>query len=192
MTNEPMKLGLKVIDDFLPKELFEKLSHYCTTLEYDNGLLLVKEKLKEGQEHYSPAEDSHFFYSNRIYEGDDLLKDLEKAIIKHFGVRIKNFNLAAFTLVNTKKPKPHKDKLCFPNEQHLLLYLKGESSVNAGTGFYEFKENNFNLNTAIGYYPNRALLFKAAECYHSSLLYAQESNTPRFSIIIWFEPESAL
>jgi len=181
-----MRLELKVVDHFLPPQFFKKLSEYCTTLEYGNDLRL---KYSSDKKNYSDIEDSHFFYSNAIQEDDNLLKDLEKSIIKHFNMRIKNLNLAAFTLVNTKKPRPHRDRLLFPNEQHLLIYLNGEPSLNSGTGFYEFKDGNYILNTAVGYYPNRGLLFKADECFHSPLLYSQESNTPRFSIIIWFEPE---
>jgi len=171
-----MKLDLQVKDNFLPKDLFNKLSVYCTTLDYDNKNITY-------------GKNEHVFYSNPIYEDDPLLQDLEKAIIKNFKVGIKNLHLAAFTLVHTKEPTPHKDQLVFPKEKHLIIYLNGDPHMNAGTGFYDPQGDFFNLNTAIGCYPNRSILFSADECFHSPLLYTAENSLPRFAIIIWFEPE---
>ena len=110
-----MNLDLQVKDNFLPKELFQKLSIYCTTLDYGKEIT------------YNKIE--HVFYSNKIHENDDLLKDLEKSIIKHFKVGIKNLHLASFTLVNTKEPLPHTDALQFPTEKHLIIYLNGDSNL---------------------------------------------------------------
>tara|TARA_R100000030_G_scaffold71101_1_gene54695 strand:- start:32 stop:568 length:537 start_codon:yes stop_codon:yes gene_type:complete len=178
-----MNLDLQVKDNFLPKELFEKLSVYCINLEYSSKNIIYKGK------NY----DEHIFLSNPIYKDDKLLQDLEKSIIKHFKLKIKNLNIAAFTCVNTKEPTPHTDGLTFPNEKHLILYLNGDSNLNAGTGFYNrTNDNNFDLNTAVGFFPNRAVIFNANNCYHSPLLYTSKDNSPRFSIIIWFEPENNL
>tara|TARA_X000001382_G_C3087555_1_gene152467 strand:- start:77 stop:598 length:522 start_codon:yes stop_codon:yes gene_type:complete len=170
-----MNLDLQVKDNFLPKDLFQKLSIYCTTLDY--GKEITYNKI------------GHVFYSNKIHENDDLLKDLEKSIIKHFKVGIKNLHLASFTLVNTKEPLPHTDALQFPTEKHLIIYLSGDSNLNAGTGFYKPTDDGFDLNTAIGCYPNRAVLFNASDCHHSPLLYTAKNSIPRFAIIIWFEPK---
>ena len=176
-----MNLDLQIKDNFLPTDLFQKLSVYCTTLDYGEGI-----KYGEGTKY---DKDQHVFYSNNIHKDDDLLKDLEQSIIKHFRVGIKNLHLAAFTLVNTKEALPHVDKLQFPTEKHLIIYLNGDSKLNAGTGFYESSDDGFDLNTAIGCYPNRAVLFNASDCYHSPLLYTAKNNIPRFAVIIWFEPE---
>jgi hypothetical protein len=183
-----MNLELQVVDNFLPEELFKKLADYSITLDYSSKAIVRSAK----------DYDTHIFLSNRIQEDDNLIKELEKSIKKHFGIKIKNFHLAAFTCVNTKEPTPHTDGLEFPNEKHLIIYLHGDSTLNAGTGFYKFLgknsgselKGNFDLNTAVGFYPNRALIFNAAGCYHSPLLYSAEGNLPRFSIIIWFEPEN--
>ena len=86
-----MNLDLQVKDNFLPKELFEKLSVYCINLEYSSKNIIYKGK------NY----DEHIFLSNPIYKDDKLLQDLEKSIIKHFKLKIKNLNIAAFTCVNT-------------------------------------------------------------------------------------------
>jgi len=67
--------------------------------------------------------------------------------------------------------------------------------LNAGTGFYKPIDKGFDLNTAIGCYPNRAVLFNASDCFHSPLLYTAKNNilvfasdnlTPRISIIAQF------
>ena len=180
-----MNLELQVIDNFLPEELFKKLADYSITLDYSSKAIVRSAK----------DYNTHIFLSNRIQEDDNLIKELEKSIKKHFRIKIKNFHLAAFTCVNTKEATPHTDGLEFPNEKHLIIYLHGDSKLNAGTGFYKLlsSKNNvgqFDLNTAVGFYPNRALIFNAAGCFHSPLLYSAEGNLPRFSIIIWFEPEN--
>jgi len=175
-----MNLGLQIKDNFLPKELFEKLANYSVGLDYSS------KNIVQG----SGYDAEHVFLSNLIDKNDDLLKDIEKSIIEHFNVKIKNTHLAAFTCVNTKKATPHTDLSKFPNEKHLIIYLNGDSKLNAGTGFYsEVGEGAFELNTAVGFRPNRAVIFNADTCIHSPLLYAAEGNSPRFSIIIWFQPE---
>ena len=69
--------------------------------------------------------------------------------------------------------------------------MDGDSKLNAGTGFYNLiNGKTLDLNTAVGFYPNRAVIFNAADCYHSPLLYSAEGSLPRFSIIVWFEPEN--
>ena len=176
-----MKLDLQVQDNFLPEELFFKLKKYSVTLDYSGKNIVQK----------SQGYEQHVFLSNPILEDDDLIKDLEKYIIKHFNIKIKNLHLAAFTCVNTKKATPHVDELQFPKEKHLIIYLDGDSKLNAGTGFYNLTEGKtLDLNTAVGFYPNRAVIFNAADCYHSPLLYSAEGSLPRFSIIVWFEPEN--
>ena len=172
-----MNLDLQIKDNFLPKDLFDKLSVYCTTLDYDDKMIKYK------------VDDEHVFYTNQIFENDDLLKDIEKSIVKYFSMGIKNLHLAAFTLVAAKEPTPHIDKLKFATEKHLIIYLQGDSHMNAGTGFYESRGDVLNLNTAVGCYPNRAVLFNGHDTHHSPLLYTAENVTPRFALIIWFEPE---
>jgi len=175
-----MNLELQVQDNFLPEELFLKLANYSIGLDYSSKLITRN----------TGAYEEHVFLSNPIDKNDNLLKDLEKSIIKHFNIKIKNINLAAFTCVNTKKATPHVDNLMFPNEKHLIIYLNGDTNLNAGTGFYDKTgEGTFDLNTAVGFRPNRALIFNADTCIHSPLLYAAEGNSPRFSIIVWFQPE---
>ena len=175
-----MNLELQVQDNFLPEELFLKLKQYSVTLDYSSQNIVQR----------SADYETHVFLSNPIYKDDNLIKDLEKSIIKHFKTKIKNLHLAAFTCVNTKKATPHTDKLMYPKEKHLIIYLDGDSKLNAGTGFYEkIKDDAFELNTAVGFFHNRALIFNAAECFHSPLLYTAEGNLPRFSIIVWLQPE---
>ena len=171
-----MNLELKIKDNFLPKKLFEKLAIYSLTLEYSS---------KNIDSHYG-----NVLLSNVIHSDDNLIKDLEKSIIKHFNIKIKNLNFAAFSCVNIKKAIPHTDTEVFPNEKHLIIYLNGDPKLNTGTGFYNvIDEGIFDLHTAIGFFPNRALMFNASDSCHSPLLYAAESNSSRYSIMIWFEPE---
>jgi|13_taG_2_1085334.scaffolds.fasta_scaffold113286_2 hypothetical protein len=179
-----MNLDIQIKDNFLSKELFDKLKVYSTTLDYGNDLYAADTNNNTTE---------HAFFSNVIDEKDNLLKQIEKDIIKHFKIGIKRVNKAAFTLANTKEACPHIDIDEFPNEKHLMIYLSGDSKLNSGTGFYSYeqfpKKRIYDLNTAIGCYPNRAVLFRSKDCIHSPLLYTGDSTSPRFAIIIWFEPE---
>ena len=177
-----MNLELQVVDNFLPEKLFKKLKTCSVTLDYSSKKV-HSQKIEE---------NTHVFLSNSISKNDELIEDIDKCLKKHFGIKIKNFHLAAFTCVNTKRATPHKDVQAFPNEKHLIIYLNGDPKLNAGTGFYNFiNEKTFDLNTAVGCFPNRAVLFNA-EDWHSPLLYTAKDNLPRFSIIVWFEPENNL
>ncbi len=101
-----MNLELKIKDNFLPKKLFEKLAIYSLTLEYSS---------KNIDSHYG-----NVLLSNVIHSDDNLIKDLEKSIIKHFNIKIKNLNFAAFSCVNIKKAIPHTDTEVFPNEKQAI------------------------------------------------------------------------
>ncbi len=175
-----MNLEVKIKDNFLPTELFQQLVNHSITLEYNSNDIV------QGY-----GDDKQHVFLSKLIQDKHLIGELEKCIIKHFDVKIKNLHQAAFTCVNTKEPTPHRDASVFPNEKHLIIYLHGDSNLNAGTGFYSLTPENggFDLNTAVGFYPNRAVVFNADECWHSPLLYTAKDNSPRFSIIIWFEPE---
>ena len=175
-----MNVDIKIKDNFLPKELFEKVVKQSTTLEYSSKAIVSG---------YGD-EKQHVFLSNLIKKNGNLIKEIEKSIKKHFNLEIENLHVAAFTCVSTKKATPHTDASLYPNEKHMIIYLHGDSNLNSGTGFYNLTDENvYDLNTAVGFFPNRAVIFNADECWHSPLIYTALDNSPRFAIIVWFQPK---
>jgi len=100
---------------------------------------------------------------------------------------MKRINLAAWTLTNARTPAPHSDQEQFPEERHLIIYIKGDQEINSGTGFYiENKNKGYDLNTHIGFKKNRAVLFAAKNCMHSPLLW-NSTSMGRYACLVWFE-----
>ena len=103
----------------------------------------------------------------------------------HFAVKEMHENLKEFNLTydfektessywlssKHKDPTPHNDV----NDINCLVYLKGAHLINSGTGFYDKIENDFVLNTHIGFKENRAIIFDS-KIYHSSLQFNENSG----------------
>ena len=86
----------------------------------------------------------------------------------YFNKEIINFNLINYSLVTKMaEPLPHNDLKENVNYQ-ILIYLKGEDALTNGTGFYIKKENNYILNTHVGFMENRAIFFKT-DVFHARL-----------------------
>ena len=82
-----------------------------------------------------------------------------------------------------KEPLVHCDGPAFDNQ--LLLYLDGNTDINKGTGFYVKNGEELVLNTHIGFYKNRAILFKTG-IWHAPLLFNATDSIPRIAIIAQF------
>ncbi len=140
--------------------------------------------------HWSP--DNYVKYKNGDKEfawyqhetSIDVKKIIENEVYNNFNKKIKNFVLSNYTMLNNPKTLVHQDKREGVNWQ-LLIYLKGDSTIVNGTGFYvhnkEKKEEEYVLNTHIGFKENRAIFFKAG-ILHSPLQWSG-NHSKRYSII---------
>jgi|TARA_R110002020_G_scaffold302501_1_gene517859 hypothetical protein len=81
---------------------------------------------------------------------------------------------------NTKEPLAHLDDA--QTQYNLIFYLKGESLVNNGTGFY----HNNELTAHISFVENRAIFFKGNEIWHTNLQSFGPSS-PRYTLLIFYE-----
>jgi len=105
---------------------------------------------------------------------------------KFFFTRPKAIRDIYCTIISPQKQfAPHVDR---GGNYQVLIYLMGDETVNNGTGFYKPDgKGNMNLNTHIGFQPNRAILF-TKDNYHAPLLWAGNSSM-RYSICFSFDLE---
>ena len=123
-------------------------------------------------------------YKNTIYQKIYFNIELENkhpVVIETIKNLKKKFNLSCSTIssnyfLSTKHEQatPHDDR---PHEYNCLIYLKGNSLVNNGTGFYDkISEDKYELNTHVGFKENRAIVFDS-KIYHTSLQFNEGTGT---------------
>jgi hypothetical protein len=162
---------ISIKDNFFEKSLFEKIKNNLINLKWDpkNMNFLGKGSFCK-----------HPWFSCNIYE-EDIKNSIIKNVKNYFNKEIINFNLINYSLVTKiAAPLPHNDLQENVNYQ-ILIYLKGEDTLTNGTGFYIKKENNYILNTHVGFTENRAIFFKT-DVFHSPLTW-DENSSVRYSIV---------
>ena len=186
------KLNLQVIDDFLPQKYFNKLKKISQQISWGPYTDYLD----------ADAPNKHKWFYRNI--GDD--KELKDVLIKHIRnktiFKIDDFNLLHITLVPKGEAWPHQD--LGKNFKHqMVLYIDGDVDMNKGTGFYVpsyrcnainlqnqdqdpyYDDTEVTLNTAVGFYANRAIFFKSG-VWHTPLVYASNNDNPRISIVAQF------
>jgi|TARA_R100001460_G_scaffold68935_2_gene109487 hypothetical protein len=101
-----------------------------------------------------------------------------KNLRKLFNLKCTDINSQYVLTTKHSEAKPHCD---FLYEFNCLVYLKGNSIINNGTGFYDKINNNYQLNTHIGFKENRAIIFDPL-VYHSSLQWNEDAG-PRYAML---------
>ncbi len=90
--------------------------------------------------------------------------------LKKINFKIKDIVSHYFLSTTHKEATPHTD----PNEYNCLIYLQGEHFLNSGTGFFDKIDNNYVLNSHIGFKENRAIIFDS-DISHCSLQFDSNS-----------------
>ena len=153
--------NIVIKDNFLDKDIFKKIHQKINTYDYSaNGNQI------DGINHI-------WFSCKAEDEIKKIIKDkCEKVLNKKFKV-----NFCSYTLLATVEPVVHCDltELC---DYQIILYIKGNTNLHKGTGFYLSGE----LNTHIGFNENRAIIWHA-NTYHSPLNWASDDKSRRYSIV---------
>ena len=102
-----------------------------------------------------------------------LKKRCEKILNKKYNVKF-----CTYTMLATVEPLAHCD-LDEGCDYQIIVYLKGNTKLNKGTGFYL----NGDLNTHVGFNENRAIIWHA-NTWHTPLNWASDDKSKRFSIIM--------
>jgi len=165
------------VDNFLDKDSLEALQKKMLNASYAPAK--AADKVHYGYEHH---------FSVNHFKDDPLLKKIKNIFFPNDD--LKPVEIRAHLRHNTMKPHPHLDS----EHPHLdseeegkdffsfLLYIKGDSLLYNGTGFYNLDKK---LSTYIGFEENRAIFFNAGIILHTDLQALGESS-PRYSLNIFY------
>tara|TARA_R110002020_G_scaffold331576_1_gene547063 strand:+ start:1626 stop:2135 length:510 start_codon:yes stop_codon:yes gene_type:complete len=147
-----------VKDNFFKKTLFKKIYADLDKVKFVNRFTHATEKGDQQKIYF----DVHL---GPTHPGCIALKSFFK---EELGVNVKA--LLSYYFLSTKHEKPtiHTDL----HKINCIIYLKGQSQINNGTGFYEKKKGTYVLNSHIGFKENRAVFFRG-DRKHASLQFAQ-------------------
>ena len=158
------------VDDFLDKATLKSLQETFQKINY-TGV-----KNPEGRLYGH----SHTFH--RSFHDDPLLKLIKQYFFPHRN--LEPISVSAHLRENNKEPLFHTDD-DKGNVANFLLFVKGETLLNNGTGF----KNNNQLSSHIGFVENRALFFNGMKIPHSDLQSFGDSSN-RYTLNIFYKENS--
>jgi hypothetical protein len=155
-----------VEDNFFKKEILNSIYHELMTNNFTNRMAEYGNVY--GREYFQVK------LNQAHYVAQLTMKNLERL----FNLKCTDINSQYVLTTKHTEAKPHID---ISHEFNCLIYLKGESIVNNGTGFYDKINDDYKLNTHIGFKENRAIIFDPL-IYHSSLQWNEDAK-PRYAML---------
>jgi hypothetical protein len=155
------------VDDFLENDTLKSLQDTVTKLKY------YEVKNPEGQIYGM----RHTF--DKSIHDDPLLKLIKQYFFPHRN--LEPISVSAHSRQNKEEPLFHTDD-DKGNVANFLLFVKGESLLNNGTGFL----HNEKLSSHIGFIENRALFFNGLKIPHSDLQSFGDSSK-RYTLNIFYK-----
>tara|TARA_R110000787_G_scaffold125136_1_gene236277 strand:- start:17 stop:535 length:519 start_codon:yes stop_codon:yes gene_type:complete len=165
---------IRIKDNFLEKKIFDNIHSKISYYSYSGTNNYQKSK-NNGTEHIWFACDTE------IEIKDYVTKKVEESLNQKLMC-----TLCSYTLLQTAVPLVHNDS--YQCDYQVIIYIKGNANIHKGTGFYVLNKNtkDLELNTHIGFYKNRAVMWES-KAYHSPMNWLAEENSKRFSIICQFK-----
>tara|TARA_R100001086_G_C11671430_1_gene213029 strand:- start:18 stop:527 length:510 start_codon:yes stop_codon:yes gene_type:complete len=164
------KFDIRIKDDFLEESKFKVLYDKVPFYNYQAGGNYIKNV-------------NHIWYS--IEAPEDVTKYLKEECEKQFNIKLKTY-FCNFTMLATVTPVVHCDYGKEKCTHQVIVYLRGNEDLHKGTGFYISKNNNYELNTHVGFKQNRAIFWNS-EIYHSPLNWSADDKSKRFSLIAQYK-----
>ena len=158
------------VDDFLEEDTLKSLQDTVTKLKY------YEVKNPEGQIYGM----RHTFDTS--IHNDPLIKLIKQYFFPHRN--LEPISVSAHLRENNKEPLFHTDD-DKGNVANFLLFVKGESLLNNGTGFMHDNK----LSSHIGFVENRALFFNGMKIPHSDLQSFGDSSN-RYTLNIFYKENS--
>ena len=172
-----MKEGfdINIKDHFIEQELYESIYNKISFQMYSENFHYKFENEPDGVQ--------HLFYGAEVEK--DVSDYIRKKCEKLYRIKLKE-NYCAYTMVARTTPMVHCDKADNCTHQ-VIIYIRGDESLHRGTGFYLTDANdNFELNTHIGFRQNRAIFWESS-VYHSPLIWSDNNKSKRFSFIAQYK-----
>ena len=171
-----IKDHLIVKDNFFDKKTYNEILKEISTSNFKNRSTTINEKRDSryaGHQIYFnvPLDFNHFAVEN-----------VRKKLFLEYELDLSSEEHAYFLSGKHNKPTPHCD---YPMHVNCIVYLKGETIINSGTGFYDVKNNQYDLNRHIGFKENTAIIFDS-NIFHASLQF-NDGAKPRYMMANFFK-----
>ena len=146
-------------DNFFDADVYKEIILDISKLKFTNRHELVNEESKNiYQKIYFdvPLSSDHF-----------AVKEVLRKLLEDYSLELLSKEHSYFLSTKHEEATPHDDK---SSDVNCLIYLKGESLLNSGTGFYDYdkEKNQYTINRHIGFEKNRAIIFDS-NIFHASL-----------------------
>ena len=166
------ELDIRLKDNFFEKNIYDNILKNIVTYNFSSNASYPR----------GEKNTNHIWFSVPCEENinDYIVKRIKDLFNLEVEIYISFYTL----LTKMDKIRPHHDKSEHSNYQS-IIYLKGDSSIHSGTGYYIKEDKNFVLNTHIGFNPNR-IVFWNSGAWHSPLTFTEEFK-PRYSIITQYK-----
>ena len=165
--------NINIIDNFLEENTFRELYNKIPHKTYKASKNYLKDTVNPQHSSLIP-----FWYA----------ADLEPPVAAYVKERCeKAFNKkldltdCSYTMLATVTPVMHCDYDEEWNTHQVIVYIRGDTDLHKGTGFYVKHGDKHELNTHIGFKENRAIFWDSCT-YHSPLNFAADDKSKRFSI----------
>ena len=164
--------NINIVDNFLDKNTFTELYNIIPYKMYDASINYLKGN-----------EAPHAWYAAHIEPqvAESIREKCEKTFNKKLAL-----NFCTYTMVATVEPTVHCDYNEGKTSHQVIVYIRGNTDLHKGTGFYVKQGDKHELNTHIGFKENRAI-FWDSRTWHAPLNFTAEDKSKRFSIIAQYK-----
>ena len=167
---------LIVKDNFFFFFIYNEILKDISKLKFNNRTTLIDKKNSYLNNVYQKI-----YFSVNLDVSHFAVKDVCKKL-SEYRLNLSPVEHAYFLSTKHKDATPHAD---WKVDVNCLIYLKGEMTLNSGTGFYDIKNNNYELNRHVGFKENRAIIFDS-KIFHASLQF-NEGAKPRYVMTNFFK-----
>tara|TARA_Y100000758_G_scaffold288404_1_gene240444 strand:- start:409 stop:927 length:519 start_codon:yes stop_codon:yes gene_type:complete len=164
--------NINIVDNFLDKNTFTELYNKIPYKMYEASTNYLKD-----------SEIPHVWYSAQIEP--QVAQYVEERCEKAFNKKL-DLNFCSYTMLATVDPVVHCDYDEEKTSHQVIVYIRGNTDLHKGTGFYVKHNDKHELNTHIGFKENRAI-FWDSHTYHSPLNFSANDKSKRFSIIAQYK-----
>jgi hypothetical protein len=167
------KFKISIIDEFYNEKDFQLILNKVSNISWEpleNIYIGVKEQ-----------ENKHFWFSSPLNFNDSFSKKTLDLINEKTFKKFTEFKTLNFSLAHKPDNFPHVDTYHNASFQ-FIIYINGPTDINQGTGFYIKENKEAILNTHVGFYLNRLVMWNCG-VYHAPLLWNNKEAEPRISLL---------
>ena len=158
-----LKNRIIIQDNFFSKKMLDKIKIDLSHSKFTNRFNT-----------YKNTTDQKIYFNVELAKDHPVVIETIKNLKKKFNLSCSIIDSNYFLSTKHEQATPHNDNTY---KYNCLIYLKGNSLVNNGSGFYDkISGGGYQLNTHVGFKENRAIIFDS-KIFHTSLQFNEGSGT---------------